>query len=277
MQRQRAFTLIELLVVIAIIAILAAILFPVFAQARAKARQASCTSNTKQHALGFMMYVQDYDETFPYWSWYNSYGPGGVVNPNHLESIWFNSIYPYIKNTDIYKCPSTNDNSTLRQNNVWGWTTDVTLSGINSALWDKTVSYGMSESLESGDLCGSANVSGCSDASLNKPANTLLVADCNPGLTGGWAPSSDPADPAHHYIISRVAYSNMPANCWANTATCGVAQMDIGDYRPDQSQYASQFDDQARHSQGALVGFADGHAKWMRSRQITFDLFNGGP
>ncbi len=64
--RRRAFTLIELLVVIAIIAILAAILFPVFAQAREKARQTSCLSNHKQYALATLMYVQDYDETFPF-------------------------------------------------------------------------------------------------------------------------------------------------------------------------------------------------------------------
>src|SRR5262249_15795329 len=63
--RRPAFTLIELLVVIAIFAILAAILFPVFAQARAKARQAACLSNMKQIGLGLMMYAQDYDETLP--------------------------------------------------------------------------------------------------------------------------------------------------------------------------------------------------------------------
>lgn len=68
LQSRSGFTLIELLVVIAIIAILAAILFPVFAQAREKARSASCLSNTKQLGLGLVMYVQDYDETFPYWS-----------------------------------------------------------------------------------------------------------------------------------------------------------------------------------------------------------------
>ena len=65
MHRRKGFTLIELLVVIAIIAILAATLFPVFAQARDKARQTTCTSNTKQSALAFMMYINDYDETFP--------------------------------------------------------------------------------------------------------------------------------------------------------------------------------------------------------------------
>ena len=67
MKRRSGFTLIELLVVIAIIAILAAILFPVFAQAREKARQISCVSNEKQLALGIIQYVQDYDETYPIW------------------------------------------------------------------------------------------------------------------------------------------------------------------------------------------------------------------
>ena len=68
--RRQAFTLIELLVVIAIIAILAAILFPVFAQARAKARQATCTSNLKQLVTATIMYQQDYDGAFPYWNWW---------------------------------------------------------------------------------------------------------------------------------------------------------------------------------------------------------------
>jgi prepilin-type N-terminal cleavage/methylation domain-containing protein/prepilin-type processing-associated H-X9-DG protein len=97
--QRRGFTLIELLVVIAIIAILAAILFPVFAQAREKARQTSCLSNLKQLGLGLMMYAQDYDETYPM-NLFMGFEPGPCV---HLSQV---AITPYIKNIGIYKCPS---------------------------------------------------------------------------------------------------------------------------------------------------------------------------
>src|ERR1041385_5961651 len=96
-RKQDGFTLIELLVVIAIIAILAAILFPVFAQAREKARQTSCLSNTKQWGLGITMYVQDYDETMPI-SGYEAF-----LNPT---SYWWNSVAPYVKNSAVAACPS---------------------------------------------------------------------------------------------------------------------------------------------------------------------------
>ena len=110
MSSRKGFTLIELLVVIAIIAILAAILFPVFARAREKARQTSCLSNVKQMALAVIMYVQDYDETFPIayyysadwneeWAWdfYTNYGSG---------ASGLGLIGPYTKNQQLSQCPS---------------------------------------------------------------------------------------------------------------------------------------------------------------------------
>lgn len=96
-QKKSGFTLIELLVVIAIIAILAAILFPVFAQAREKARAISCLSNLKQSGTAFYMYVQDYDET--------CLKMGAGVD-------WWSLIYPYTKNLQVYYCPDRNDQGT---------------------------------------------------------------------------------------------------------------------------------------------------------------------
>jgi prepilin-type N-terminal cleavage/methylation domain-containing protein/prepilin-type processing-associated H-X9-DG protein len=101
------FTLIELLVVIAIIAILAAILFPVFARAREAARQSSCLSNVKQLALGCSMYLQDYDSHYVS-SGGDCYGapPGCSIDNPKPSMQWQWTIYPYVKNWSVYRCPS---------------------------------------------------------------------------------------------------------------------------------------------------------------------------
>jgi len=96
--RRRAFTLIELLVVIAIIAILASILFPVFARARENARRASCQSNLKQIGLGMLQYTQDYDEHYP------MYRPGASTAARPYG--WADALQPYLKSTQIFQCPS---------------------------------------------------------------------------------------------------------------------------------------------------------------------------
>ncbi len=103
--RKSGFTLIELLVVIAIIAILAAILFPVFAKAREKARQASCQSNEKQLALAFMQYVQDYDEKFPIGDQNNAPGQQNIPGDQHWGRGWGGLVFPYAKSQGVYKCP----------------------------------------------------------------------------------------------------------------------------------------------------------------------------
>ncbi len=117
--KARGFTLIELLVVIAIISILAAILFPVFARARENARRASCLSNLKQIGLGVMMYVQDYDEYYPVYS----YASG--TTPEMPSSLWSNrggggynwywpaQLFSYTKSAQVFRCPSSSFDSNV--------------------------------------------------------------------------------------------------------------------------------------------------------------------
>jgi prepilin-type N-terminal cleavage/methylation domain-containing protein/prepilin-type processing-associated H-X9-DG protein len=107
MQKRKGFTLIELLVVIAIIAILAAILFPVFARARENARRASCQSNLKQIALGMFQYTQDYDERYPR-LYIDIDGSSGWTPPTTAtgDQGWAFTIQPYLKSIQIFQCPS---------------------------------------------------------------------------------------------------------------------------------------------------------------------------
>jgi prepilin-type N-terminal cleavage/methylation domain-containing protein len=122
MRNRKGFTLIELLVVIAIIALLAAILFPVFAGAREKARQTACLNNNKQLGLAFVMYLGDYDETYPLgfgyaggWLWDRYHATPHdwrasvpLNSPLHqaYQAHWSNAVQPYMKSDGIYACPS---------------------------------------------------------------------------------------------------------------------------------------------------------------------------
>ncbi|BDI31003.1 hypothetical protein CCAX7_30540 [Capsulimonas corticalis] len=152
------FTLIELLVVIAIIAILAAILFPVFAKAREKARQISCLSNMKQIGLGVTQYNQDYDENFPTGPLAGSLGQG-----------WAGTVYPYVKSTGVFHCP---DDPTSQMTNP-----------ANSVV-SYPVSYAGNLNFLRTDIPSSDNrVAGQSIAALVAPANTVLLCEVH-GIYG---------------------------------------------------------------------------------------------
>jgi len=146
MQRRRGFTLIELLVVIAIIAILAAILFPVFERARAKANSASCQSQLKQIGLAFLMYAQDYDEMFPEgdmnfrradWP-YNLSEWDIYYDPCPGRSGWAFYIAPYVKNAAVFNCPSGpthNVHQGLRRSYGWNYVgTHLRVAGAAGSL-----------------------------------------------------------------------------------------------------------------------------------------------
>ena len=164
-RRSSGFTLIELLVVIAIIAILAAILFPVFARAREKARANTCLSNTKQLTLGLLMYVNDFDERFPP-------SMSGWGSPPGWETL----TYPYVKNVQIYQCPDIINQGTQYYNPIPG----------ASPAANFPRSYQIN-GLSSG-ICGNAPSTyygaGCAFlAQIPKPAETLVICE---GITD-WA------------------------------------------------------------------------------------------
>jgi prepilin-type processing-associated H-X9-DG protein/prepilin-type N-terminal cleavage/methylation domain-containing protein len=229
----RAFTLIELLVVIAIIAILAAILFPVFAQAREKARQASCQSNLKQLGLAALQYVQDYDEAYP-----PRYIDYDVTGATRIQ--WPTLMFPYIKqkggaqtSTDyaegVYVCPSSKitDRTTPHYGMICdsSWQTPYNAASPNSN-WKGFVYHGTDSSLYL--------------PMISAPADSLFISETP--SNGAWhrlCPGKVNTAGTNHY--------NTPG--W-------TAHLDITNNKGDQ-----------RHSGGINYLFFDGHVKWMRMTQ----------
>jgi prepilin-type N-terminal cleavage/methylation domain-containing protein/prepilin-type processing-associated H-X9-DG protein len=222
--RVRAFTLIELLVVIAIIAILAAILFPVFAQAREKARATTCVSNLKQLGLAWLMYAQDYDETYPLTAAYDA-GTGAQV-------FWQSMVDPYIKggvqryagggNTDvsgklsIYICPdydkpapAVDEAGNVRAGSAVG---EYPLTSYAPNFYVTTAWWALGQ-----DWAG-ANASAGTIAAVGEPANLVLLAPNHSCCVETWGGGGE--------------------NNWTRAAR--------------------------RHSDGGNYALADGHVKWFR-------------
>ena len=176
-RHKHGFTLIELLVVIAIIAILAAILFPVFAQAREKARQTSCLSNIKQVNLATMMYVQDYDETFPFHGLFDFDNQFGGAGPQG----WLRKVAPYIKNLQATWCPS-DSGPTTGYNPLGDWVGPMTSFAANSLINERGITandnaasrmlgvFGLTTNYGTGPFSTTL-------ATINSPATTIAIAE----------------------------------------------------------------------------------------------------
>jgi prepilin-type N-terminal cleavage/methylation domain-containing protein/prepilin-type processing-associated H-X9-DG protein len=261
------FTLIELLVVIAIIAILAAILFPVFAQARDKARQASCLSNMKQMGLCARMYAQDYDETWvPYcYQTYiaTTYSPGWGAG---WGLYYYNmTLQPYVKNQSVWTCPS---GEWVNQNYA-AWTTPTTQGDANNGdpkcpgCWRTSYEW---------NTCTTWAQAAKVDSSFNPTEKRGFV-----GLDADGLPKSDYQNPT---TMSDAEINDAAGTIWLFEG--GWTDMSNGDLNTDYGWLKAYPNDpgkildqgmrfrgdarsaRGRHNDGFNATYADGHAKWSK-------------
>ncbi len=229
----KGFTLIELLVVIAIIAILAAILFPVFARARAKAQQTSCLSNIKQLALADQMYATDWDEFLCVGESYTAGPPAGYTT----YASW---LGPYMRNWDILRCPTDPDlNSTY-----WGH------GGVPDPLY---IGYGIND-------CTNVPTGGLNMGVWVNVGPTTQNGIFRPKLSALDHPAEtiDFFDSSANSVATPTAAANSMWNSAFDDINMTLNPAYIGGYQT----YIAK-----RHQEGANFAFCDGHAKWMRQTE----------
>lgn len=244
MDKRKAFTLIELLVVIAIIAILAAILFPVFATAREKARQTACSSNFKQIGLGLLQYAQDYDENMPC-------GRLDVdpANGPYIGVGWAAQIYPYVKSVGLFLCPD-----------------DATPSVTAGATINYPISYAMNWNVLPTIPYGKPNFSNGQPnlAKWTSASRTVILFE-ESGVVAPITAGQEPIDWGDNKdYMSRAGNSiddsiKQAGGAWAT----GVIDESV-----NLSQNQSN-GSQPRHTQGANWLLGDGHVKYSRPEKIS--------
>ena len=236
--RSSAFTLVELLVVIAIIAILAAILFPVFARARENARRTSCLSNLKQIGLAALQYNQDYDDYMPL-TLMDSFFSDGTV-----RSTWVETTQPYIKSSQVYRCPSDTDSS---------WDTPTSVYGADSTappLIKRFASYQVNAYLINlgGFAMPYAHLS-----ALQSPSKVVYLAEAGP----------------------KNVLDHFSPMCWGSPVDASICDNGGSDWdsaKQETTQLAVH-----RHLDGSNYLYADGHAKWQKFSSLWFRDLNADP